>query len=77
MSEMHIVFGIGPLGRWTAANLVEMGKTVRMVNHSGKMIDPLAGVEVIASDTYDASENIKITKDAAVIYQCAQPHYHQ
>ena len=40
MSETHVIFGSGPLGRWTANALLDMGKTVRMVNRTGVMIDP-------------------------------------
>jgi nucleoside-diphosphate-sugar epimerase len=77
MSEIHVIFGAGPLGRWTAQALTEIGKTVRMVNRSGKMIDAPAGVEIIASDAYDVAKNIEITRDATTIYQCAQPPYHE
>jgi nucleoside-diphosphate-sugar epimerase len=77
MSEIHVIFGAGPLGRWTANALIGMGKTVRMVNRSGKMINPPAGAEVIASDAYDAAKNIEVTLAATTIYQCAQPRYHE
>lgn len=77
MFEPHVIFGTGPLGRATAEALLTMGKTVRMVNRSGKMDHPPAGVEIIASDAFDASRNIAITPGAAAIYQCAQPHYHE
>lgn len=77
MSELHVIFGSGPLGRWTASNLLQMGKTIRMINRSGRMLDPLPGVEVIASDAYDAQRNIEITREAAAIYQFAQPPYHE
>ena len=77
MSEIHVVFGTGPLGRYTAEALLEMGKTVRMVNRSGKMENPPAGAEIIASNAYDTAKNIAITKGAAAIYQCAQPEYHE
>ena len=77
MTELHIVFGTGPLGRYTAESLIKMGKSVRMVNRSGKMENPPAGVEIVPSDAYDVAKNIQVTKDAAVIYQCAQPHYHE
>ena len=77
MSELHIVFGTGPLGRWTAEALIKMGKSVRMVNRSGKMDNPPAGVEIVASDAYDAARNIQTTKNAAAIHQCAQPHYYE
>jgi nucleoside-diphosphate-sugar epimerase len=34
-------------------------------------------VEVVASDAYDAAQNVEVTKGAAAIYQCAQPHYYE
>lgn len=76
-SELHVIFGTGPLGKWTARELVKMGKTVRMINRSGKANRLPAGVEVIASDAYDAAKNIEVTKGAHAIYQCAQPHYYE
>ena len=77
MQEQHVIFGTGPLGRWTANALRNMGKNVMMINRSGKMVDPLDGVKVIASDAYDHKRNIELTKDAYCIYQCAQPHYYE
>jgi nucleoside-diphosphate-sugar epimerase len=77
MSELHVVFGTGPLGSYTARELVNLGKTVRMVNRSGKA-DPLpGGVEIVASDAYDVVKNVEVTNGAAAIYQCAQPHYYE
>ncbi len=75
--ELHVVFGTGPLGKYTARELVRLGKTVRMVNRSGKTDDLPAGVEIVAGDAYDAAKNIELTKGAAAIYQCAQPHYYE
>lgn len=77
MSELHVVFGAGPLGRWTADALLKSGKYVRVVNRSGRMDNPPAGIEIIASDAYDAVKNITITKGAEALYQCAQPHYYE
>jgi nucleoside-diphosphate-sugar epimerase len=76
MSELHVIFGAGPLGKSTARELVRRGKTVRMVNRSGKAERLPTNVEVIASDAYDLVKNIEMTKGAAAIYQCAQPKYH-
>lgn len=75
MSELHVVFGTGPLGKWTASELVKMGKTVRMINRSGKADHLPDGVEVIASDAYDERKNYDLTRDAVAIYQCTQPEY--
>lgn len=77
MSDLHVVFGTGPLGRYTAAELITQGKSVRMVNRSGKMQDPPAGVEIVANDAYNEAKNREITRGATTIYQCAQPHYHE
>ncbi len=77
MSELHVIFGTGPLGRSTAEALLQQGRTVRMVSRTGNMENPPAGVEVIASDAYDASKNIALTRGAAAVYQCAQPHYYE
>ncbi len=76
-SELHVIFGTGPLGKWTARNLVQMGKQVRMINRSGKASDLPLGVEVLSGDAYDVARNVELTKGAATIYQCAQPAYHQ
>jgi len=76
LAELHIIFGTGPLGKWTARELIRLGKTVRMINRSGKADRLPAGVEVIASDANDVRKNIELTRDAAVIYQCAQPAYY-
>jgi len=77
MSELHVVFGTGPLGSYTARELVNLGKTVRMINRSGKADRLPAGVEVVASDAYDVTKNIEVTRGAVSIYQCAQPHYYE
>ena len=77
MQEQHVIFGTGPLGRWTADALRKMGKSVRMINRSGKMENPLDEVEVIAGDAFDVKNTVDLTKDASAIYQCAQPHYYE
>jgi nucleoside-diphosphate-sugar epimerase len=75
--ELHVIFGAGPLGKWTARNLVKMGKPVRMINRSGKASGLPAAVEVVRGDAYDPASNVDQTRGATVIYQCAQPAYHQ
>ncbi len=76
-SELHVIFGTGPLGKWTARELVKLGKSVRMINRSGKADRLPAGVEVVASDANDVAKNIEVTKGATAVYQCAQPHYYE
>lgn len=77
MTELHVVFGTGPLGKWTARELVRMGRTVRMVNRSGRAERLPAGVEIVASDAYEVAKNVELTKGATTVYQCAQPHYYE
>jgi len=75
MSELHVVLGTGAIGRATAEELVKNGKTVRVVNRSGTMVEAPAGVEIIASDLYDQAKIRELTRGAKVVYQCAQPRY--
>ena len=77
MSELHVIFGTGPLGKWTARALVAMGKQVRMVNRSGKASGLPSGIEIVASDAYNVNKNLEVTRGASAIYQCAQPHYYE
>lgn len=77
MSDLHVIFGTGPLGKWTARELVKLGHSVRMINRSGKSDRLPAGVEVVAGDAYDTARNIALCGGATVIYQCAQPHYYE
>jgi nucleoside-diphosphate-sugar epimerase len=78
MSELHVVFGTGALGKWTTRELVKMGKQVRVISHSGKADPRLPeGVEIVQGDAYDTQHNIEVTKSATAVYQCAQPLYHE
>ena len=75
--ELHVIFGTGPLGKWTARELVKQGRQVRMVNRSGKAERLPSEVEIVAGDAYDVAKNIALTKNATTVYQCAQPHYYE
>jgi len=77
MSQVHVVFGSGPLGRAVMQALVAHGHSVRMVSRSGAMAETPAGVEVIAGDLYDPTFVRRVTQGASAAYQCAQPHYHE
>jgi uncharacterized protein YbjT (DUF2867 family) len=44
MSELHVVFGTGPLGRAVMEALRTRGKAVRAVNRSGQMKNTPQGV---------------------------------
>jgi nucleoside-diphosphate-sugar epimerase len=75
MSIKHVMLGTGAIGRATMEELIKRGESVRMVNRSGKMNEVPAGVEVVASDLYDQAKVKKVTRDAKVVYQAAQPRY--
>jgi nucleoside-diphosphate-sugar epimerase len=75
MSELHVVLGTGAIGRATAEELVKRGKTIRMVNRSGKMDEVSDGVEIVASDLYQQANVREVTRGAKVVYQASQPRY--
>jgi nucleoside-diphosphate-sugar epimerase len=75
MSANHVVFGTGAIGRAIMEELVKRGKSVRMVNRSGRMDEVPVGVEVVAADLYDSSKVREVTSGAKVVYQCSQPEY--
>lgn len=75
LSSMHVVFGTGPLGQAVMRALLARGQAVRMVNRSGKAAGLPAGVALVAADAYDPAQAARVTADAAVVYQCAQPAY--
>jgi len=57
-----------------ARELLRRGKTVRLVNRSGKAaVAP--GVEVIAADAYQVEQTRRVCAGAAAIYHCAIPAY--
>lgn len=77
VSELHVVFGAGPLGRATANALLRRGRRVRIVNRSGRMLEAPAGAELAAGDAYQVANVRELTAGAAAAYQCAQPPYHE
>ncbi len=75
-TELHVIFGSGPLGQAVMRELVQRGKQVRMVNRSGKASQNLpAGVQVMAGDAYNLDFTRRACQEASVVYQCAQPPY--
>lgn len=77
MSDLHVIFGTGPLGRSTAEALLEKGMQVRLINRSGHMEEPPAGAAVVKADATNFSESLAWVQGATAIYQCAQPAYHR
>lgn len=75
--ELHVIFGTGPLGKNTMRELLRLGKQVRMVNRRGVAEGIPGEVEVVQGDGYDPHSVAAVTRNAAAVYQCAQPEYHQ
>lgn len=75
MTTNHVVLGTGAIGRAVAEELIRRGESVRMVNHSGKMDETPAGVELIASDLYELAKVREAARGAKVVYQASQPPY--
>lgn len=77
ISERHVIFGTGPIGKWTAVALLKLGKQVTLINRSGHAKGLPDGVTVIKGDAYDGAWVTETTRGATAIYQCAQPAYHE
>lgn len=78
MNELHVIFGTGALAKSVMQALQERGKTVKMINRTGKRPAEIpASVEVIGGDAYNVDFTRSVTQGADVVYQCAQPEYHR
>ena len=74
--ELHVIFGTGPVGQAAARELVQRGKTVKMVNRGGKRPGGVPeGVTVAAGDVFDASVAKQLAQGATHVYQCTNPPY--
>lgn len=58
--------------------LVNRGKSVKMVNRTGSRPAGVpASIEIVAGDAYNTDFTRRVAKGAEVVFQCAQPEYHQ
>jgi nucleoside-diphosphate-sugar epimerase len=70
----NVIIGSGPIGSGVAEILAERGERVRVVTRSGSGPEhPL--IERVAADAADARRLAELARDAAVIYNCANPKY--
>jgi nucleoside-diphosphate-sugar epimerase len=77
-STLHVIFGTGPVGCWTARALRDLNIPVRAINRSGRRPDLMpAGVEIVAADASDAEQAKAAAQGAEVVYQALNPPYHQ
>ena len=74
--ELHVIFGTGPVGQAVARELVKRGKTVKMVNRSGKRPGGVPdNVTVVAGDVFDVNVAKILAQGATHVYQCTNPPY--
>ncbi len=74
-NELHVIYGSGPLGLWTARHLLAAGKQVRMVNRRGRIPSMPAEVEAVTGDAFNPKDVARLSAGAHAVYQCAQPAY--
>jgi nucleoside-diphosphate-sugar epimerase len=75
-SELHVIFGTGPLGLAVMRALRSCGKRIRMVNRSGKAAVPTNDtVEVVSGDAANPTSTRLVCQSATVVYHCGQPPY--
>jgi nucleoside-diphosphate-sugar epimerase len=75
---LHVIFGAGAVGIWTARALRGDGHPVRVVNRSGSRPALLPDdVEVVAADATDTGQATAAAQGAAVVYQALNPAYHR
>jgi nucleoside-diphosphate-sugar epimerase len=71
---LHVVFGTGPVGMSVMGELVSKGKSVRMVNRSGRAAAS-EGVEVVGGDATDEAFAREASEGASVVYFALNPPY--
>lgn len=75
IQELHVIFGTGPVGRSIADELTEQGKTIRMVNRSGRKDIP-QHIEVLSGEAKDHDFTRQASEGASHIYFALNPAYH-
>lgn len=76
-TELHVIFGTGPVGCWTARALCSQGRAVRAVNRSGVRPGLMpADVEMAKADVADPTQAAAAATGASVVYQALNPPYH-
>lgn len=75
-APVHVIFGTGPVGCWTARVLSAQGQSVRVVNRSGSRPALLpAEVALVRADASDPAAAQAAAAGASVVYQAASPPY--
>src|ERR1022692_1641007 len=74
--DLHGVVGAGPIGSGVAQALAGQGHRVRVITRSGSG-PSAAAIECVAADASAAPDMDRLTRGAAVIYNCVNPPYHR
>ena len=73
-SQLHVVFGAGPVGLALVHELVQRGRSVRLVTRSGRG-QSIRGVERTAADASDEKQAVTVARGAQVIYHAVGADY--
>src|SRR5919204_6519831 len=73
-SQLHVVFGAGPVGLALVHELVQRGRSVRLVTRSGRG-HSIRGVERAAADASDEKQAVAVAPGAQVIYHTVGADY--
>lgn len=78
MTELHVVFGAGPLGLAVVQALLKRGKQSKLVSYSGKVAPAPGGLEVAQGDATNTHDCIRLCQGATHVYNCTNARdYHR
>ena len=76
MKAQNVIIGTGPLAYWVMQELIDSGKSVLLLNRSGKVGFTLPEmVEINACDASNKNEIYENCNGVDVVYHCAMPPY--
>jgi nucleoside-diphosphate-sugar epimerase len=77
-SELHVVYGTGPVGTAVVEALLEQGKRVRVVTRSGARKHLAPTVEAVRGDATNPTDARRACEGASHVYNCTNPtDYHR
>ncbi len=76
-SELHVVYGSGPVGTAVVEVLLEQGKRVQVVTRSGARKHLPPQVEIVRGDATDPADAQRVCVGATHIYNCTNPADYQ
>ena len=77
-SELHVVFGSGPVGLAVVETLLAQGKRIRVVSRSGARRSLPESVEVARGDATHPEDTRQVCSGATHVYNCTNaPDYHR